>query len=170
MPRQAERHMWRNISRTARNACFALTLLVAPTIALCSAAIAADDGDYKTVGGLSVYLGVMPAELIKGSNPSHSSPQPMHGGKPTGSHQYHVVAAIFDSGSGARGSDATVTAKVFGLGLSGSQQTLESMKIADTITYGAFFNFRPDLYTIRLTVQRPGAQSVILDFKYDHRR
>jgi hypothetical protein len=80
------------------------------------------------------------------------------------------VAAIYDSGSNARIADARVTARVSGVGLSGPQKTLEPMKIADTITYGAFFNLTPDLYTIRLTIERPGSQPVILDFKYDHRR
>ena len=44
------------------------------------------------------------------------------------------------------------------------------MKIADTTTYGAFFNMMPDLYTISVTVQRPGSPPVVLDLKYDHRR
>src|SRR6266567_9355334 len=123
---QLEGRRLRNISVIVRNACFALALLVATAVALGSPAIAADDGNYKTVGGLSVYIGVVPAELVKGL-PHQSSELPMHGGIPSGSHQYHVVAAIFDAASGARISDATVTAKVSGLGLSGSQQALESM-------------------------------------------
>jgi hypothetical protein len=100
----------------------------------------------------------------------------MHGGTPRGSHEYHIVVAVYDSVSSARISDATVHAKASRLGLSGPQKSLEQMKIAgtitngDIITYGAFFNLTPDLYTIRLTVQRPGSQLVVLDFKYDHRR
>jgi hypothetical protein len=43
----------------------------------------------------------------------------MHGGAPGGSHDYHLVTAIFDAASAARVSDATVIAKVSGLGLSG---------------------------------------------------
>ena len=161
----------RNIS--TRNACFALMLLVATVVALRSAAIAADDGDYKTVGGLSVYIGVVPAELVKGLPSHQSSEPPMHCGIPQGSHQYHVVAAVFDAASGARISDATVTAKVSGLGLSGSQQPLDSMKIADTTTYGGFFYlFLPsDVHTITLIVKRLGSQQpVVLNFTYDHRR
>lgn len=166
-----ERRMPNNISTIARNACFALTLLVAAAIILNSAAMAADDGDYKTVGGLSVYIGVVPAELVKGLPSHQSSEPPMHGGIPHGSHQYHVVAAIFDSASGARISDATVTAQISGLGLSGSQQTLDPMKIADTTTYGGFVYLPSDVYTITLTVKRLGSeQPVILNFTYDHRR
>jgi hypothetical protein len=94
----------------------------------------------------------------------------MHGRTPRGQHDFHLVVALFDANTGARISDATVTANVSGLGLSGTQQALEPMKIADTITYGTFVNLSRDIYTIKLTVQRPGAQPVALNFKYDHRR
>ena len=49
---------------------------------------------------------------------------------------------------------------------------LARMEIANTTTYGNFFNLPgADLYTIRLTIQRLGSQRpVVLDFKYDHRR
>jgi hypothetical protein len=94
----------------------------------------------------------------------------MHGRIPKGQHEFHVVVALFDANTGARISDASVIAKVSGLGLSGSQKALEAMKIADTITYGGFVNLMRDIYTIRLTVQRPGTPPVALDFKYDHRR
>lgn len=147
---------------------------VASTVGMClmlwmGVAVAAEDANYKTAGGMTAYLGVVPAEMVKGPGP-HSAEKPMHGRIPKGQHEFHIVVAIFDSGTDVRISDATVIAKVSGLGLSGAQKTLEPMKIADTITYGAFFNLTRDVYTIRLTVQRPGAQAVVLDFKYDHRR
>lgn len=124
----------------------------------------AEELRYKTASGLTVYLGVMPAQIVKG----HPA---MHGGTPRGSHQYHVVVAIFDAISGARISDAAVAAKVSGLGLSGRVTTLEPMKIADTTTYGTFVNFPgADLYTIELTVQRSGSREpVVVELKYDHR-
>lgn len=75
---------------------------------------------------------------------------------------------VYDSASNARIADATVTAKVSRLGLSGPQKTLEPTKFADTMSCGAYFNLTADLYTIRVTVQR--AQPVVLDFTYDHRR
>lgn len=126
---------------------------------------AAEEAPYKTAGGLTVYLGVMPAEIVKG----HPA---MHGGTPRGAHQYHVVVAIFDAGSGARVSDAAVATKVSGLGLSGPVTTLEPMKIADTTTYGTFVNLPgTDLYTIELTIRRSGSmEPVVVEFKYDHRR
>lgn len=94
----------------------------------------------------------------------------MHGETPHGPHEHHLVVAVFDSASNARIGDATVTAKVSGLGLSGPEKTLEPMKIADSVTYGAYFNLTTDLYTVKVTVQRPGAQPVVLNFKYGHSR
>jgi hypothetical protein len=142
--------------------------MVAPIIAAGlagPAALAQSTNDYtRTAGGLTVYLGVMPAEIVKGQ-------AIMHGGVPAGPHEQHIVVAIFDAASSGRVSDAAVTAKVSGLALSGSEKTLEPMNIANTVTYGGFFNLPgADLYTISVAVRRPGSQQpVVFDFKYDHR-
>lgn len=127
--------------------------------------------DTSTARGLTAYLGVMPAEIVKG-HPSTHPEGAMHGGAPESAHEYHVVVAIFDAASGARVSDATVTAKISGLGLPGHEKTLEPMVIANTITYGGFFQLPgADLYTVSVTVKRPGSQApVVLEFRYDHRR
>jgi hypothetical protein len=139
--------------------------IVAGGVVAATAARAQGIDDYKkTADGLTVYFGVMPAEIVKG--------RPiMHGGVPPGPHEHHIVVAIFDAAGATRVSVATVIAKVSGLGLSGSEKTLEPMKIADTITYGGFFNLPgADLYTITVSIRRPGSQQpVSLDFKYDHR-
>jgi hypothetical protein len=161
-------HFARRSAATSRKylgligALLGLLLLINP-------AMAGQGGETKSAGGLTVYLGVVPAELVKGPR-EHSAQRPMHGGQPRGSHEHHIVAAVFESASNARIEDAAVTAKVSGLGLSGPQKILEPMKITDTISYGGYFNLTPDLYTIRVTIQRPGGKPVVLDFKYDHRR
>jgi hypothetical protein len=82
------------------------------------------------------------------------------------------VAAIFDATTNARIENATVTAQVSGLGLSAAKMGLEPMEIANTTTYGAFFDLPgPDLYRIKLSIQRPGSQqTVTVEFRYDHRR
>ena len=110
--------------------------------------------------GLTVYLGVVPAAIVKGP-PPHSADQPMHGRIPRGPHEYHVVSAIFDDATGARISDANVTAQVSGLGLSGGKQQLEPKRIAETTTYGAFFDLPGfDIYTVRLTSSVPARLSL----------
>lgn len=142
-----------------------IALLV--SVLMGSPATAAEIGEGKTAGGLTVYVGVVAAEIVKGQH--RAGPQ-VHGRVPKGAHEYHLVAAVFDAASSARITDATVKAKVSGLGLSGPEKALDPMKIADTVTYGAFFNLVPDLYTIKVTVEREGVRPVALEFKYDHRR
>jgi hypothetical protein len=144
-------------------------LLIAAVLAFSWRPAAAADGDTQSAGGLTVYLGIVPAEIVKGPGP-HSGETPMHGAAPHGPHEHHLVMAVFDSASNARIEDATVRAQVSGLGLSGPEKTLEPMKIADSVTYGAYFNLTPDLYTIKVTVRRPGVEPVVLNFKYDHSR
>jgi hypothetical protein len=121
-------------------------------------------------GGLTVYLGMIPAEIVKGPGP-HSAERPMHGRIPRGPHEFHVVAALFDAANGTRVSDAAVTAQVSGLGLSGAKKQLELMQIEGTTTYGAFFNLPGrDIYIVKLSVERPGAaRPLSFEFKYDHR-
>lgn len=138
--------------------------------ALIGVAAAAESEQSKTSGGFTVYLGIIPAEMVKGPEP-HSAERPMHGRTPRGPHEYHVVAAVFDTANSARVSDAAVTAQVSGLGLSGPSKKLEPMQIAGTVTYGAFFNLPGrDLYRVRLNVARPGvARPVTFEFKYNHR-
>ena len=135
------------------------------------AATAAEDRQSKTAGGLALYLGVVPAEIVRGPSP-HSAERPMHGRILRGPHEYHVIVAIFDAATGARISDATVTAQVSGLGLAGTKKKLDPMEISKTVTYGAFFHLPGrDLYTVKLAVERSGgSRPVTVDFKYDHRR
>ena len=118
----------------------------------------------RSAGGLTADLDVTQAAIVKDR-------QTMHGGASKGPHEYHIVASVFDTASAARVSDATVTAKVWGLGLLGDEAKLEPMKIADAMSYGAFIHLPgADAYAIQLTIKRAGTQqSVILDFTYDHR-
>jgi hypothetical protein len=64
-------------------------------------AAAAEDESYKTVDGLAVYLGVVPAAIVKG-HLSGQAEQTMHGGVLSTGREYHVVAAIFGDASKAR--------------------------------------------------------------------
>jgi hypothetical protein len=139
-------------------------------VALWAADPAAAQNESKTSGGATVCLGVVPAQIVKDPSP-HSAEKPMHGRVPRGAREYHVVAAVFDAVSGSRVSDATVTAQVAGLGLAGGKRKLEPMQIAGTTTYGAFFSLPGrDLYSVRVTVERPGdGRPATVDFKYDHR-
>jgi hypothetical protein len=148
-------------SRTA----IAAAVIVLGVVAMLAALARPLNEHERSADGLTAYLGVTPAAIVKGR-------QTMHGGTSSGPHEYHIDAAIFDSANTKRVSDAKVTARVLGLGLSGQEAKLEAMNIADATTYGAFV-YLPgvDIYTIELTIQRAGShQPVIFDFNYDHRR
>jgi hypothetical protein len=154
----------------SRRATIALLAALCLACGLSDVAVAAEADQSKTAGGVTVYLGVVPAEIVKGLSAIGSTERPMHGGVPKGPHEYHFVAAVFDAGTGARVSDAVVTAEVSGLGLAGAKRKLEPMQISGTTTYGGFFDLPGfDLYTVNLTIER-GASPAVLQFKYDHRR
>jgi hypothetical protein len=117
-----------------------------------------------------VYLGVLPAAMIQGHPGGHPE-ETMHGGMPRGRHAYHVVAAVFDAATGERVEDAVVEARAAEPGLAGVTRRLEPMLIADTVTYGNYFQLSGDgPYRIDLSITRPGlATPIIVEFTYEHR-
>jgi len=132
---------------------------------------ASDDGQYKEADGLAVYLGILPAEMVKGHTPGHQE-LVMHGGIPGGRHEHHLLVAVFEVASGERVVDADVTATISGLGhVGGSRLQLEPMKIEDTVTYGNFVDFPgSDIYEVNILVKRPSiSRAVSVQFNYDHR-
>jgi hypothetical protein len=143
--------------------------LVSVTIMLPACASTADVDSYKTVGGLTVYLGVLPASMIRGHDEGHSEAT-MHDGVPRGSHVYHVMVAVFDAESGERIENAVVQAEVAPFGLSAVRKSLDVMVIAGATTYGNYFTMRGDgIYRISVSTARPGAVNpVALEFAYEH--
>ena len=146
-----------------------LLLIAALSAALPFAAImyptraVAQRSDVQTASGMTVYIGLIPAAIIK----QHPEVM-MHGGKPSGVNEFHLTVAVFDAANGERISDATVTAAVAEVGLAGEARTLEHMQIAGMTTYGEFVSMRPMAhYDIRITVTRHGQEPVTFDFPYD---
>ena len=137
-----------------------------------SAAFAADSNLHKVVHGVSIYLGVFPAEMILGHPKPHVEAE-MHGGVPAGQNQQHVVVALFDNATGRRITAARVRANVSEIGLSGVQKKLEPMLIAGTVSYGNYFNMPAvnNPYRIQVRIELPGVADVIeAQFDYQHAR
>jgi hypothetical protein len=101
------------------------------------------------------YLGIVPAEIVRGYAPERPESM-MHRGVPQqGRHEYHVMVAIFDGATGGRISDAAVTAQAPALGVFGPRKKLEPMELAGAMTYGNFFDLPgADLHTVGLEVRR----------------
>lgn len=160
-------------SPTSRVRLRGATMFVAFVIA-CSAlprpgSSAVLDG-YKTAAGLAVYLGVLPAAMVRG-HAGHRGDVGMHGGVPRGRSEQHLVVAVFDAASGVRIEDADVNAIVSEPGhVAETRLRLEPMRVADTITYGGFAAM-PYVghYTIDVEVRRPGTdEPARVEFDYQH--
>ena len=74
------------------------------------------DDDSQTVGKVVIYLGVLPAAMIRG-HPAQHTESSMHGGQPATSGEYHIVIALFDAKTGSRVTGAHVSARVSEIGL-----------------------------------------------------
>jgi hypothetical protein len=138
-----------------------------------SAAIgsAADSGHYSPVGGIEVFYGVIPSQVILGHPVEHAE-RKMHGGVPVGADQYHLIVSLFDGRTQDRIVDADVSARISAVGLHTQQKKLESMEFAGAVTYGNYFRMpRRGPYRIELDIRRPGApRQASAIFEYTHPR
>lgn len=109
----------------------------------------------QTADGLTIYLGVVPAALVRGHPTDHPEAQ-MHGGAPGSSHSMHIVAAVFDKASGARITRATVTAHIVEPGGIQRSVRLRPMTVAGALTFGGYTTFARGIdYRIGIRVDRP---------------
>jgi hypothetical protein len=109
-------------------------------------------GNSGVVEGVTVYLGVLPSEMVRGHPAGHPEAS-MHGG-PTGRRgEHHVLISLFDA-RGARLENMEAQARVGEIGLSAVKKALEPMQIAGAITYGNFF-----------AMPKPGSYSIELDWR-----
>lgn len=134
------------------------------------AANAATDApeDYQVVDGVAIYLGVIPAQIIRGHADQHEE-RLMHGGVPAGRDSNHLVIALFEAATGVRIEDAQVAAAVAEPGGSLQWETLEPMPIAGTITYGNYFAMpRTETYHIHVRINISGRAGPI-DAVFSHR-
>ena len=136
---------------------------------LAPAALAATEYE-KRSGGLIVYLGVLPAALLQG--PSQSAELgASHGGSAPSGATHHVVVAVYDEATRNAVTDASVEVRVVPLGRAETRRQLDVMKIGATTTYGGFFPMPlPGPYTIHVSVRRPQAPPISVQFAYSHPR
>lgn len=145
--------------------------LLASLVAVPAVSPAATANERKTVDGVSIYLGIVPAEIVRGHSREHPEGE-MHGGRPTGEHVYHLIIALFDQQADKRISDAQVSASVSEIDHPDHQRKLEPMLIAGTIAYGNYFDLPGNgPYRIVVQIRRPGQPRVIeAEFDFDHAR
>jgi hypothetical protein len=141
-------------------------MFVFPALLLSSWDSRADDSDvHKTVGGIDIFIGVLPVEIIRGRGKMEHTE--MHGGAPKRRDSYHLVVALFDRDSGARVTEASVSATIAAPGMALSKKDLEPMKISDVVTFGNYFNMSSRAAnSIALVVELPRKPILKAEFYY----
>lgn len=107
--------------------------IVAALFMSVSLAHADDTPRSQSVDGVSIYIGVLPAEVMGKSNVN------IHEAVSTGQ-SFHLVVALFDEKSGKRITDASIVASLIGQKIIETKE-LGQMFIADSPSYGNFFSF-----------------------------
>ena len=112
----------------------------------------------QTVAGVEIYLGVVPAAMVR-EHPRQHPEGRMHGG--TTGRGYHVMVALFETKTGARIVNAQVGARLVSPSQSGPETRLEPMTIAGAQTYGNYLDMAPggscriDISVRRLGIAEP---------------
>ncbi|MDJ0957340.1 MAG: c-type cytochrome [Arenicellales bacterium] len=123
----------------------------------------ASDPYHKVIGGMDVYLGIVPA----GS--ASSEEREMHGGVPSGTGYYHVNVSLLDNETNDQITDAQVEVIVKDPFMGDKSKELERMKINEKISYGNYVQMTGwDKYSIKVRIQRPDmprAVSANFDFR-----
>jgi cytochrome c5 len=123
---------------------------------------------YKSVDGLDVHLGFVPAETMR-VFPEGSVERTMHGGVPRGSGYYHVNVSLVDVATKARIGDAQVDIRVEQPGMSSVSKTLQPVAINNAPGYGNYVRMRGNsTYRITLQVKKAGAPQPV-EAKFEHR-
>jgi cytochrome c5 len=112
---------------------------------------------YRSVGGMEVHLGIVPAETLRGF-PQGSVESAMHGGVPRGAGYYHVNVSLLDAASKAPIGDAKVEIRVAKAGMSAESKTLEPVVINNAPSYGSYVRMQgKSTYLITVRIQKPGS-------------
>ena len=128
-------------------------------------ALGADFQREQRVGPMTVYVGVLPSELV-----SLSLKEGEHGGVPRGRGWHHVLIALFDTKTGQRITDAEATARVEDVArIQSAEKRLEPMMIAGTVTFGNYFSMPSrDPYAIHVKIDAHGYGKFETTFHYRH--
>ncbi len=135
-------------------------LFVCSLAMLSTSASAGHFGQTKTVGGVVIYLGMVPAAGLR----QHPKDYPAHEVRkiPSGKHVHHVMLALFEAPDGERITDAVVTLHVAPLALGGPTRPLDPMMVAGVLTYCNYFRISPlDTTVIQAEIKRPDDARVI---------
>lgn len=146
---------------------------LAVPLALAAPAVAGVVDGVRTVDGLTVYLGVVPAAVTRAHPPRHTE-RTMHGGiaKP-GMHDVHLLVAVFNQATGERLKNVMVTARIHGTNLNRWTVPLTPMTVNGALTYGGYTSLGVEQdVMISVDIKRPRQikhpRIVTAQFEYAH--
>jgi len=156
------------IKQSLKTLCF-LTLLMAISIYFQLPASATEaQNNVRVVDGIAIYIGIMPAALIRGHS-NNSIEQAMHNGKPSSQKSVHLVVSLFNDKTGARIENAKISGSIMELGIKAQKKELEIMYIADTFSYGNFFTMPSNnFYHIKLLIRLRNGTEIKTQFTHKH--
>ncbi|MFV2060083.1 MAG: hypothetical protein ACC653_05320 [Gammaproteobacteria bacterium] len=127
-----------------------------------SLAIDKNTSQHKTVNGVSIYLGVLPAEIIEGTRISN-----MHGGLPAGQYRYHITIALFND-SGKRLDNAHISVQLATPHDTSELKMLEEMQFNKQLVYGNYFTMNETgPYRIKVIIKHPKySKPIKSEFQY----
>ena len=150
-----------------------VSCLLAVPLALASPASAGVVDGVKTVDGLTVYLGLVPAAMTRAHPPQHAETT-MHGGIARPSvHDVHLLVAVFNKATGERLNNVIVTARIHGTNLNRWTVPLTPMTVNGVLTYGGYTSLGVEQdVMISVEIKRPRERRhlriVTADFDYAH--
>ena len=146
---------------------------LAVPLTLAAPAVAGVVDGARTVDGLTVYLGVVPAAVTRAHPPGHTE-RTMHGGiaKP-GMHDVHLLVAVFNQATGERLKNVMVTARIHGTNLNRWTVPLTPMTVNGALTYGGYTSLGVEQNVmISVDIKRPGrtprTNTTTAQFEYVH--
>jgi cytochrome c5 len=118
------------------------------------AAVTKAGPNHKSVGGMEIYLGFMPAKALL-SFPKESVERSMHGGVPVGAEYIHLNVSLVDAKTEAPVNDARVEVQIEEPGVTSASKTLEPMGVGGA-SYGNYVRMKPKTsYLITVRVHAP---------------
>jgi len=122
----------------------------------------ANSNQHKIIDGVSIYLGVLPAEIIEGPAAVN-----MHGGLPVGQYRYHVSIAIFNK-NGKRLNNANIAVRLSTPDNKTEFISLEEMPFNNNLIYGNYFTLHESgPYRIEVNIKHPSYPKLIkTEFQY----
>lgn len=147
--------------------------LLAVPLALAAPAGAGVVNGVRTVDGLTVYLGVVPAAVTR-AHPQGHAERTMHGGiARSGIHDVHLLVAVFSKATGERLRNVTVTARIHGTNRNRWTVPLKPMTVNGELTYGGYTSIGlEDDVMISVDIKRASrtarTSTVTAQFEYTH--